>query len=418
MAVQVWTGVRRVAFIPVTNSQVDTTIPSDFQEQVYQRAFIDPDPAGNADRSLKSYIHSVSSGRATLTGHVFPPVVAPDEDVVQPGLESLPSIRLPFGGQIPIHGFTFAVLVLPHSAGPHRGGFAWYPGTKVNGVSFYCRVALYTLPNFSMRQSVGVWAMEALHMICRFGDLYYSDPPLGGFDVMSCACGTHPTAYTKTQFGWADPSATTVHGIGTTEDYSLIAVSYPQPTPPGRHLAVRVASQIDSSYFVIEARDRSDIYEAPSAVSSGIPAEGVVVYQVRGTTDVELRSSGLTAGQSFHAQSEDLTVRVDAALPGGYRIRVTSRATVLCQKLQSHADSLRQSLQLEQDINVRKQLISALARVLEQMRTLGCADIADLADLDEETHGRFIGRRQLDAIAAGEQQPSSSDNGSAGDADR
>jgi hypothetical protein len=288
--------------------------------------------------------------------------------------------------------------VLPHSFGPHRGGFAWYPGTRINGVSFYCRVALYTSPNLSTPQSIGVWAMEVLHMICRFGDLYYSNPPLGRFDVMSCACGTHPSAYTKTQLGWADTAATAVHDIGTTDEYSLIAVSYPQPPTPGRHLAVRIASQQDSSYFVVEARDRSDIYEAASAVSSGIPSEGVVIYQVRDTTDVELRSSGMAAGTSFNSTEEDLTVRVMEALPGGYRVRVSSRATVLCERLQAQADALRQAIEHEQDIHIRKQLISALARIVEQMRTLGCRLIVGvLPEFDEEAQGRLIGER-LDSI--------------------
>lgn len=401
MAVQPWTGVRRVAFIPVSNGEVDTTLPPGFQEQVYRRAFIDPDPATGADRSLRAYIHAVSSGNAALSGQVFPPVAAPDADVVSAGLKSLPSIDLPFVGQVPVHGFDFGVLVLPHSAGPHRGGFAWYPGDTVNGVSYYCRVALYTLPDFSARQSVGVWAMEALHMICRFGDLYYSSPPLGGFDTMSCACGTHPSAYTKTRFGWADPAATAAHGIGSTKEYALVAVSHPQPPPPGRTLAVRIPSQVDSSYFVVEARLRSDLYDGPSAASTGIPAEGVVVYQVRSTTDVELRSSGLGAGDSYQSAAEDLAIRVEAAVAGGFRVRVASRASVQCQKLRAQADFLQQALEDEEDINVRKKMLSELGKLRRRIRALGCGELTVLGDLDEEAHGRFIGPR-LDAAAAPE----------------
>lgn len=402
LMVEVWQGVRRVAFIPVSNSQVDGTVPSDFVERVYRRAFVDPDPVSGADGSLKAYIHQVSSGRASLTGHVFPPVVAPDTDVVGAGLDSLPSIKLPFPFEttIPLHGFDFAMVVLPHSEGPHRGGYAWYPGSRVNGVSFYCRTALFNSRTLTAPQSIGVWAMELLHIICRFGDLYFSVPALGQFDVMSCACGTHPTAYTKTEFGWLDPGATAVHDLGTTEEYALSAVSFPQPPPPGRRVAVRVKSQVDSSYFMIEARKRSDIYERQSGVSAGIPSEGVLVYQVRDTTDVELRRGGLTQGLTYQNAAEDLAVSVEADIPGGYRVRVSSRATILCRALQAHADSLRQALEATEDPIIRRGLIAALARIRAQMLDLNCGPVAGPADAewDERVRGRLIGER-LDAVA-------------------
>ena len=402
--VETWQGVRRVAFVPVSNRQVDNSVPSDFRELVYQRAFIDPDPTTNVDRSLKAYIHAVSSGRATLTGFVFPPVAADDADVVGAGLRSLPSLKLPFVPAIPIHGFDFAVMVLPHDFGSHRGGYAWYPGSTVNGVSFYARTALFTSPAFSARQSVGVWAMEVLHMICRFGDLYYSNPPIGRFDVMSCACGTHPSSYTKSRFGWLTASAIVNHPIGSSNEYALAAVSYPQPPPPGRATAIRLSSQTDTSFLMFEARDRTDTYESQSVVSSGIPSEGLVVYRVQDTTDVVLKASGLTVGNTYHDPDEDCDVRVEEQIPGGYRIAVTSRATVTCRRLAAKAEALQQLLQLEQDINKRKQLISALAGVWAEMRNLNCGLPAppdgEIAAWDESVGGRLIGPRLDDVVSS------------------
>lgn len=399
--VEPWIGEKRVAFIPVSNREVDTTLPNDFRELVYKRAFLDPSPTGGEDNSLKGYIHQVSSGRASLTGHVFPPVVADDADVISVGLESLPQIDIGFL-KFPIHGFDFAVMVLPHSVGPHRGGFAWLPGETRNGVSFYARVALFSDMALSVPQNIGVWAMELLHIVCRFGDLYFSSPPLGRFDVMSCACGTHPSAHTKNQFGWAEDDAIATHPIGASKDYALSAVSYAQPPAPGRTTAVRIKAQADSSHFMIEARKRTDRFERATDVSSGIPAEGVIVYRVHDTTDVVLEESGLTPGTQYQDADEDLTVRVEQEIPGGYRIRVGSRPTLACERLRASEKALEQSLEIEQDIVRRKQLISALAKVREQLRQLRCLPFFDpeepVVAWDESVGGRLIGARLDEAV--------------------
>jgi hypothetical protein len=399
-----WIGDRRVAFVPVSNAQVDANVPSDFREQVYIRAFLDPGPDG-ADNSLKGYIHTVSSGRASLTGHVFPAVVANDADVMTAGLESLPKLDFGFW-DFPIHGFDLAVMVLPHASGPHRGGYAWYPGDKVNGVSYYARVALYQDSALSNRQGVGVWAMETLHMICRFGDLYFSSPPMGNFDVMSCACGTHPTAYTKNQFGWVDVAAIVTHGIGTAKQYALSAVSYSQPPSPGRAVAVRINAQADDSYYLIEARDRTDRFESPGGPSAGIPTEGVIVYQVRDTTDLVRKVTGLGSGDTHKEPGEDLTIQVKERIPGGYLIRVVSRPTLTCARLRRSEQTLEQSLAIEQDISRRKQIISALAKIREQMRQLRCLPVfvpdEPTVVWDESMSGRLIGSKLDGAIGEGD----------------
>ena len=66
-----------------------------------------------------------------------------------------------------------------------------------------------------MVSGLGVIAMENLHVITQFGDLYGIQDSPGGFDVMDCACGTHPSAFTKIELGWIDPGAVVTVPIGT-----------------------------------------------------------------------------------------------------------------------------------------------------------------------------------------------------------
>ena len=62
-----WLGPRRVAFVPVIRP-VDAAVPDDLVAQVERRVFYDPDPATGADRSLRTYIRTVSGHRADLEG--------------------------------------------------------------------------------------------------------------------------------------------------------------------------------------------------------------------------------------------------------------------------------------------------------------------------------------------------------------
>ncbi|MFC9919628.1 hypothetical protein [Agromyces binzhouensis] len=366
--IQQWLGARHVAFIPVSNAQVDVNVPPDFRAQVLARAFFDPDPVTGFDRSLAAYVHAMSSGRASLTGKVLPPVVAPDEDVIGAGLRSLPFLSTPFF-DLKLHPFDFAVMVLPHGFGPHRGGYAWYPGDAVNGMSYYARTALYQDPGLSMRQSIGVWGMETLHMITRMGDLYYSLPPLGRYDVMSCSCGTHASAHTKGLFGWLADGSVAIHQIGTTATYQVHAISQTQPPPPGRVSAVRLKSKVSPGYLMIEARVRTDQYENAGAVSQGIPVEGALIYEVQGDTKVFLKASGIAGTATL--QGEGLTVE-SSAVPGGFAITVRSRPTSRCAEIQRRLEALRTSLEIENDPVRRKQLISAIVQTQNELRQLNC----------------------------------------------
>jgi hypothetical protein len=357
-----WYGGRRIAFVPVSNSQVDSTLPPGFQDQVWRRAFYDPEPATGVDRSLQQYIRTVSSGYANIDGEVLRPVVANGPDTMGAAINALP----------PNHSFQVAVAVLPHAFGQHRGGWAWWDMSEQNGITDWCRIALYQDPIFTMRQNIGVWAMEVLHSTTHVGDLYNVSPAPGRYDVMACSCGTHPSTNTKSTMGWLHAGAIRQHPIGTSATYTLHALSLPQPPPPGRLTAVSITSLDSPGQFVIEARLRTDAYETPGTLSQGIPAEGVNVYEVQGVTQVFLRRSGMSAGSSFSDATEGLTVRVTGQVDGGFRVSVTSRATKRCSELFQQIEALREAIEHETDINIRKQLISALSRAMNEYRALNC----------------------------------------------
>src|SRR5262245_39317730 len=71
---------------------------------------------------------------------------------------------------------------------------------------------------FVMLEGVGVWAMELIHGLTGFGDLYPFGGDMGSFDEMACSCGTHPSAYTKAAIGWLDTAAI-ANQTGRTADY-------------------------------------------------------------------------------------------------------------------------------------------------------------------------------------------------------
>ena len=399
-----WYGGRRIAFVPVSNSQVDINLPPGFADQVWRRAFFDPDPATQVDRSLQAYIRTVSSGYAHIDGAVLPPVVANGVDTMGAAINALP----------PNHSYDLAVAVLPHASGPHRGGFAWWDNAERNGINDWCRVALYQNTGFTTRQGVGVWAMEVLHSATHIGDLYNVSPSADGFDVMSCSCGTHPSANTKAAMGWLHLGALRAHQVGTSATYTLHAGGLPQPPPPGRLTAVTIKSIDSAGYFLVEARMRNDTYEMPGMISSGIPVEGVVVYEIQGLTQVFLRRTGLVAGGSFSDPTEGLTVRVTSAVEGGFRISITSRRAKRCAELLKQIEILREAIDLETDIHLRKQLISALTRAMNEYRELGCV-VRPVLDTDVDLARTFA---PLERSAPGGGSGSKAGRGRAGTAGR
>jgi hypothetical protein len=365
-----WNGRRRVAFIPVWNRLVESEPPANWVQRVRSRAFFEPNPTVGIDRSLQRWIQTASSGRAYIEGTVFPTVVSDDADTVGAGLNSLPAS----------HGFDYAMIILPHSVGPHRGGFAWWDTAPVNGISKFARVAMFDDMALGLAQNVGVWAMELLHIVTEFGDLYNVSPQLNRFDVMACSCGTHPSAHTKSRIGWLDDTSIRTHPLGNSRGYTLHAVSLPQPPPPWRASAVRIQSKESPGHFVVEARMPTDVYDGASSISDGISSEGVIVYEVRGDTELYLRTPvALQPGQRFEDSDEGLAVTVGGTEEGGFSIRVQSEGVDRCKQLAEEIKLLRVQIEIETDVFRRKQLISALTKALKAFRANHCLVLVDPA---------------------------------------
>jgi hypothetical protein len=312
-----WIGRKKLAFIPISRTNAhppDQPMPPNWPDAIMQRVFFDPDADNcNRDRCLRAYIQSASSGRADLDGVVLPMVTLDETDVPVDALESQ------FGAQLRGEGFDAAALVmlgLPPTGTAQRGGF-W--------------------ARFDMSETLGVWAMEFMHVLTGFADLYPFGGNMGGFDEMACSCGTHPSAYTKRAIGWLDDSAIAIFSPpSVTRD--LHAIGLTQPPPLGRATAIQIG--VDVPYLMVEARINNDQFESPTSFTeSGIPSQGVIVYQIQ-TTDplgetqnqtapvLLLTTTALGVGQSFTA-ANGATVTVQQAIAGGFTVSVEMPGTVV-----------------------------------------------------------------------------------------
>jgi hypothetical protein len=204
-------------------------------------------------------------------------------------------------------------MVLP-SGGLHRSGWAWWDAEPVNRIKNYARV--------NLRENLGVWAMEVMHSLTAFADLYNTVPHLDRFDNMACSCGTHPSTHTKVELQWLSPSSVaTKTGFGE-DTFDLHAIGLPQPPPPGRWMAVRIPASTGNNYFLVEARLRCDQYEADTYASLGIPSEGVIVYEVAGKLEVYLRTPTALGVGDTYSNGDGLEVRVMRHRFGGFRVAV------------------------------------------------------------------------------------------------
>lgn len=192
-------------------------IPADWNGDILRRVLFDPDTQTGADRSLRAYIHAASSGRADLDAVVRPMVVIDRKDV---RLDQPDVVQL--GEEARNLGFDAAAIVMLGKVGAgtsQRGGF---------------------LARFVMKEKLGTWAMELMHVLTGFDDIRcqprFVDCPndvgdIGNFDEMAFNGGMHPSAYTKAASGWLDASAVTEH-TGRAADYELHAVGLVQPPRP------------------------------------------------------------------------------------------------------------------------------------------------------------------------------------------
>ena len=317
-----WLGTKRIAFIPVyrTVTQPDPpdVIPADWSGDIMRRALNDPDPTTGADRSLRAYIRAASSGRADLEATVMPRVTVNRKDV---RLDDTDMQQL--AQRMRDQGFDAAAIVMlggPGAGTGQEGGF---------------------LARFVMREKLGTWAMELMHVLTGFTDIRcrpgFTDceggvRDIGNFDEMAFNGGMHPTAYTKAAIQWLDASAIANH-TGRIGAYELHPVGLNQPPPSGRVAAVRIGSQVP--YLMAEARLKVDQFESPSQLEPGIPSEGVIVYRVQTSDPLGhpqnnhiplylLTPMALTAGQSVVSDT-DIAVTVTGSKSDGFSILVEDR---------------------------------------------------------------------------------------------
>jgi PASTA domain len=265
-----WLGAKRVAFVPLfrSNATPPDLIPPDWANVILGRVVYDPRPEANgADRSLRAWLRTVSSGRADID-----PLVIPMQTIDRQVVEA-DDLEGSLGASLRAQGVESAILIMlgGRGAGTNRG--------------FWSRAV--------MAESNGVWLMEIIHSLTGFADLYHFnndvDPierSIDTFDEMSASSQTHPTAFTKNELGWLDATAIRVHdpNVFSSADYRLQYVSLTQPPLAGQAAAVRIGTGFP--YVMVEARKKTDQFETglPStfdAQERGIASEGVIAYRVQ-----------------------------------------------------------------------------------------------------------------------------------------
>src|SRR3954447_1365298 len=110
------------------------------------------------------------------------------QDVPADALDSM------LGQQLRDHGFDATAIVMLGGRGAGTNSGFW--------------------SRFVMLEAVGVWAMELMHGLTGFTDLYpFGDdvdpqnPVIGMYDQMSASSATHPSAYTKLGIQWLDAAS-------------------------------------------------------------------------------------------------------------------------------------------------------------------------------------------------------------------
>jgi len=328
-----WIGSKRIAFVPVyrSNAAPPDQIPLDWINVITNRVLNNPRPEVNgADRSLRGWLRSVSSGIADMEPLVTE-IQTVNKQTVEPGdLEENPSEEpgVSFGQFLRNQGVEAAILItLGRGGGGTNDGF-W---SKAD-----------------MADSNGVWLMELIHGLTGFKDLYHFnddvDPrwrSIDFFDEMASASQTHPTAFTKNELGWLNNSAFKSHSEGSA-NYSLQYISLTQPPIAPRLTAIRLGKSFP--YMIVEARGKTDQFETgmPTTLDPyehGIPSEGVIVYlvQTRNPTEVPrqgnklplylLTLTALRPGESI--TQDEFKIRVTGALNDGFAVHITGPQGIL-----------------------------------------------------------------------------------------
>jgi len=146
---------------------------------------------------------------------------------------------------------------------------------------------------------------------------------------MDCSCGTHPSAFTKLNFGWVDPNTVaTVPAASGTANLTLHALSQPLSTAPapGRVHAIKLPSATGSRYHLLEARFHTDRYETAT------PNEGVVIYWIDESSwpPVHLKTVLTSVGATYSDAAEGLSVTLSAAAPSGFAVAIDRTPPAEC----------------------------------------------------------------------------------------
>ena len=162
----------------------------------------------------------------------MPMVVVDQQDVPVGALEGQ------LGASLRAQGFDAAALVMLGGVGA---------GTSERG-GFWAR--------FVMVEAVGVWAMEFMHCLTGFADLYtlpgYSDNPLGDLGALmrwpAIVARIRPRTRKRPSAGLISlPLCSTPYVQRLTP---FIRSAFIQPPPSGRSAAIRIGSQVP--YLMVE----------------------------------------------------------------------------------------------------------------------------------------------------------------------
>jgi hypothetical protein len=329
-----WIGPATYLFIPlvVKNREGYDDPPEDYREFVRRRVYFDRDPETQEDRSLMSYISSISYGQASLDATVCRPVTLDNlKDDDNPTLEAIYA-------QPDAHLFEYIAVVYPPNrrgagAGMHQPGQIQFPEGQDREPNL-----TKARSRFRHDDPIGTWAMEVLHNVTEIGDYYNNANNPERFDEMAAAAATHPSSYTKLRAGWLDSDEVPTHKGGR-RTYTLHALGLPQPPPGGRLAGLRVPAFNSNRSVYIEARLRSDRWDrgfSDRLGSLGIPSEGVVIYEFAPESDpwprldpngpwppLELRTpTALMVGQTFVYRDARTTVRVTSGTAGGFIVEL------------------------------------------------------------------------------------------------
>jgi hypothetical protein len=328
-----WIGSREVGSL-LANAPELPPPPTDWVAQAYAMIFEDP----NNRADLASYISTVSYHKASLTGDIFGPFTTnakrPDGSWdLGEATGRIVAAAQAAGG---VQGIkNFCVIFTDH---PGPSWAFWAPS---GGGSCYV----------DMRSGLGVIAMENLHVIAAFGDLYGIPDSPGAFDVMDCACGTHPSAFTKIELGWLSPKAVVTIPPGTlSKSVTLHALGSPlalAPTPDRAHAIVAPVVP-GLQYYIAEARLRVDKYEQNTPnVSSGIPQEGVVIYLIDRSTwpPVHKRRVLSHTGQNFSDKANGFSVTVKQVVSLGITVEIDRTEPADCAQIRSELAQNRAAIQ-------------------------------------------------------------------------